>query len=272
MRGSAAVPSELFDDAEFERFTRGIRKLWNIDLSSYGQRQLHRRLRGMMSRGHAETLDEFLVYLSNNPAESELLKDRFTINVSEFFRDAHLFAKLEKMLGPGGECAGARKVWSAGCSYGAEPYTLAMILSDTGRGSDCQLYATDIDQGVLERARAGIFTERDIRNVSEQRRQRYFKANDDGTLTISSQLRPRVLFAKLDLLAPGGKQPMNCDLILCRNVIIYFTDEAKAGVQQMLVRSLRPGGVLLIGATERVPDASDLGLQSMGPFFYKKVA
>ena len=90
------MPSELFDDAEFERFTRGIRKLWNIDLSSYGQRQLHRRLRGMMSRGHAETLDEFLVYLSQNPAESELLKDRFTINVSEFFPDAHLLRQARE--------------------------------------------------------------------------------------------------------------------------------------------------------------------------------
>ena len=266
------MPSELFDDAEFERFTCGIRKLWNIDLSSYGQRQLHRRLRGMMTKVHVETLDDFLAYLRQDPAESEQCKDRFTINVSEFFRDAHLFAKLEKMLGLGGECAGARKVWSAGCSYGAEPYTLAMILSDAGRGSDCQLYATDIDQGALDRARAGVFTERDIRNVSDQRRQRYLKANGDGTYAISSQLRPRVLFSKLDLLAPGGKQPMNCDLILCRNVIIYFTDEAKAGVQQMLVKSLRPGGMLLIGATERVPDAPELGLQSMGPFFYKKVA
>lgn len=266
------MPSELFDDAEFERFTRGIRKLWNIDLGSYGQRQLHRRLRGMMARGHAETLDEFLAFLAKNPAESELLKDRFTINVSEFFRDAHLFAKLEKMLGPGGECANARKVWSAGCSYGAEPYTLAMILSDAGRGSDCQVHATDIDQGALDRARAAVFTERDIRNVGEQRRKRYFTLNDDGTYTITSRLRPRVLFSKLDLLAPGGRQPMNCDLILCRNVIIYFTDDAKADVQRMLVKSLRPGGVLLIGATERVPDAQGLGLQSMGPFFYKKVA
>ncbi len=266
------MQSELFDDAEFERFTQGIRKLWNVDLSAYGQRQLHRRLRGMMTKGRVETLDEFLAYLRQNPAESEQCKDRFTINVSEFFRDAHLFEKLETMFGPGGACADARKVWSAGCSYGAEPYTLAMILSDSAVSRDWQIHATDIDQGALDRARAGVFTERDIRNVSGERRERYLKANDDGTYSICPQLKRRVVLSKLDLLAPAGCQPTNCDLVLCRNVIIYFTEEAKAAVQAMLVGSLSPGGVLLIGATERVAEAPRLGLESMGPFFYKRVA
>ena len=157
---------EFPDEAQFDRFCRGILRLWGIDLSSYGQRQLHRRLRFMMERAGDSDLDAFLEHLARNRELSVRLKDQFTINVSEFFRDAHLFARLETMLRPRGQCHGARKIWSAGCSYGAEPYSLAIMLKEHSPHDSWQVIATDIDRQILARARQGVFTERELRNVS----------------------------------------------------------------------------------------------------------
>ncbi|NLJ36455.1 MAG: protein-glutamate O-methyltransferase CheR [candidate division WS1 bacterium] len=266
------MAEEFFDAEQFERFSKGVLHLWDIDLNSYGQRQLHRRLRFMMERAGDADLDAFLQHLTEDRELSAKLKDQFTINVSEFFRDAHLFARLETMLRPGGQCHGARRVWSAGCSYGAEPYSLAMLLTEYTGGSDWQVIATDIDHGALKQAREGLFSERDVRNVTAARRRKYFTRTDDGKYAISPQLQARVKFGKLDLLKPKGRPPTNCDLVLCRNVIIYFTTEAKQQVHKLLASALRPGGVLLIGATERVPNALDLGLKSISPFFYERQA
>jgi len=266
------MPANRLNPKDLAHFCDGILKLWNIDLRSYAQRQLHRRLRGMMARVGARNLRDFLKRLKNDPELSEQFKNHFTINVSEFFRDTHLFAKLEEMLKPSGACHGAKKIWSAGCSYGAEPYSLAILMHEHSPRGNWQILATDIDQEALQQAREGIFSERDLRNVSTTRQLRYFDPVGPDSYAISDELKRRIKFSTCDLLQPHGHQPRYCDIVLCRNVIIYFTTEAKSKVHRLLVEALRPGGVLLIGATERMPDAGDLGLETISPFFYQKSA
>jgi len=266
------MPSGDFGRDEFARFCKGINELWHIDLASYGQRQLHRRLRAMMLRAGAADLGEFLRCLRSDAVLSESFRDQFTINVSEFFRDAHLFERLQEMLRPGGTCHAARRLWSAGCSYGAEPYSLAILMDESNPAADWRITATDIDRQALDKAREGIFTDRDLRNVSPVRRRRYFTPAPPAGFAISERLKQRISFSDLDLLDPHCRCPRDCDIILCRNVIIYFTTEAKQRVHEMLAKSLRPGGVLLVGATERVAEAAQLGLTCISPFFYQKPA
>lgn len=265
------MSTNLFSPAEFEKFSAGIQKLWNIDLQSYAERQLHRRLKAMMTRHGARNLLQLLRIIEGDSELSETLKDQFTINVSECFRDPHVFTRLERMLKPGGELQDTTRIWSAGCSYGAEPYSLAILMDECAPEGKWRIYATDIDDGALARARQGIFAEHDLRQVTAPRRQTYFHRTPDGQYQIDAKLKRRIQFSKLDLLNPQGKQPSKCDLILCRNVVIYFTGPAKADVHQLLVDSLRTDGVLLIGATERVAQASNLGLKSASPFFYTKI-
>ncbi len=264
------MPAAPLHQEELAHFCDGILKLWNIDLKSYGQRQLHRRLQGMMARAGAGSLRDFLQCLRNDPELSQQFRNQFTINVSEFFRDAHLFAKLEEMLKPNGACHGAKKIWSAGCSYGAEPYSLAILMHEHSPSARWRIFATDIDQEALQRAREGIFSERDLRNVSTARQFGYFDRVGPDSYAISASLKRRIKFSTLDLLQPQAPPPRYCDIVLCRNVIIYFTPEAKAQVHRLLVEALRPGGVLLIGATERMSDTDNLGLEAISPFFYQK--
>jgi len=103
--------------------------------------------------------------MKNDAALSEQFKNKFTINVSEFFRNPELFGDLEEMLKPGRVCSEARRVWSAGCSYGAEPYTLALLMHERMKGRQWEILASDIDVEALASARAGIFSDRDLRNV-----------------------------------------------------------------------------------------------------------
>jgi chemotaxis protein methyltransferase CheR len=259
----------LSHDREFERFCQGIQRLWAIDLRAYNLGQLERRLGGMMTRAGVETLPEFVRFLERNPELSAEYRDRFTINVTEFFRDTHLFARLEEHLKADGLSHRCRRVWSAACSQGMEPYSLVMILNDLAPSGDWRIEATDIDEKALEIARKGVYTAQQVRGIPAVRLKRYFDS-DGSSFTVRPVLRERIRFSALDLLDPGGREPRGCDLVLCRNVVIYFTPEAKEGVYRLLLDSLRPGGLLFTGATERVSPGAAVGFDALQPFFYRK--
>jgi chemotaxis protein methyltransferase CheR len=158
-------------------------------------------------------------------------------------------------------------VWSAGCSYGAEPYSLRMVLDDMGWRTGVSILATDIDQGVLARAQAGCFAAEDLRNVPAAWRERYFTPEGEG-FQVRPTLKQGVTFRRHDLLR--DTYPQQVDLILCRNVVIYFTEEAKARLFETMCQALRPGGFLFIGSTERIADAARLGLVSREAFIYQR--
>jgi len=258
--------------ADYERFKRYVYRITGIDLGLYRAQQMHRRLLGLVERANLKTFAEYAQCLERDPEELAVFLDRMTINVSELFRNPDKWEELrDKVLPPMVQNAtrsGRRlRVWSAGCSYGAEPYSLAMILDQLTPGQRHTLLATDIDQGTLAKARNGVYTPADIKNVPPTCRQRYLVKHGSDFQVVSS-LRERILFRGHNLLSDPFEEAF--DLIVCRNVVIYFTDDAKDRLFMRFRDALRSGGVLFLGGTERIHNYRELGLQVQMPFFYTK--
>ena len=256
---------------DYERFCGGVKSLTKIDLSQYRRAQMERRLRTFARRSGHDNLDSYLAILKQDVSARAAFLDHMTINVSELFRNPERFVELEKEYIPAlladAPSRGLR-VWSAGCSYGAEPYTLGVLLKEAAPRAAHELAATDIDETILARARDGVFTEQDLANVSAERRRKWFEKLPDGGWQAVKELRSAVRFSRLDLLA--DPYPKTRDLILCRNVVIYFNDDAKEKIYERFFEALRPGGVLFIGSTERVNDSGRLGWERPGTFFYRR--
>jgi chemotaxis protein methyltransferase CheR len=266
------MPQQVLIDADYAGFVRRVRPLTGIDLNGYKPEQMRRRLLSLALRHGAPTLTAFAELMARDEAALTAFKNFFTINVSEFLRDPSRWNDLTRHVLPGllqESGRGALRIWSAGCSYGAEPYTLAMLLEEISPGKPHQITATDIDETILARAHRGAgYIEADLRHVDGVRRERFFLKDADGSYRVKDALKARVRFVRQDLLAevPGS----GLDLIVCRNVVIYFTDEAKQALYERMYGALRPGGVLFVGGTEIVAGAREVGLDPFLTSFYLK--
>ena len=258
--------------AEFETFRRRAYQLTGLDLTSYKAPQMHRRLSALLTRLRIGTFAEYARVLERDAQRRHEFRDYVTINVSEFFRDAERFTELERRVLPDllrvratGLC-----VWSAGCSIGAESYSISILLNELAPGRFHTILSTDVDRTILDRARAAAgYLPSDLRNVNPERIRRWFTETADGRFNVSMAARPGVKFLKHDLLRdeyPAGP----FDLIACRNVVIYFTEEAKERIYAGFVDALGAGGVLFVGGTEAIMRPQALGLSILGPGFYLK--
>jgi chemotaxis protein methyltransferase CheR len=267
LSAATTVPAVEVDD--YVVFCEGVRRLTGIDLTQYKRRQMERRIRSFAQRQGSAGLADYLGVLKADAAELEDFLDKVTINVSQLWRNPDQWERLEKVVLP--ELAAARRIraWSAGCSYGAEAYTLAALAKHVGGTARIEIIGTDIDPRVVARAKQGTFTGEDARDAPAALLERFFDAGPDGKWQARRELQALTRFEVADLLR---LQPRNdaYDLVLCRNTVIYFTDEVRDALHARLVASLRPGGYLVVGATERVSDAKGLGLTPAFPFTYRK--
>jgi chemotaxis protein methyltransferase CheR len=257
--------------ADFEAFRKRAYQLTGLDLTSYKAPQMHRRLSALLARQRIGSFTEYARVLETDPDRRQEFKDYVTINVSEFFRDADRFGELERRVVPMLAANGAAvRVWSAGCSIGAEPYSLSILLNELAPGRAHSILATDIDQTILDRARAATgYLANDLRNAGAERIKRWFVATPDGKFSVGPAAKSGIRFQKHDLLRdPYPKGPF--DLIACRNVVIYFTEDAKERIYQGFVNSLASGGVLFVGGTEAIMRPQGLGLSVLSPGFYRK--
>lgn len=266
-------PRDGFGIADYEQFCQKVQAHLRIRLTDYKVDQMQRRVSQMAKQGGCTS---FVEYFSAMQRDANLLKgflDQMTINVTELMRNKELFNDLAKNILP--ELVEARKgarldVWSAGCSYGAEAYTLAMLINELSPVPNYHIKGTDLDLSVLARANSANFNGMDMAGVDPDRRKKFFMSIDENTFMPVPSLRRNMVFEKHDLLA--DPYPANsCDLILCRNVVIYFTDDAKARIYQGFYNALRPGGVLFVGGTERLGDLGPPGFKLMRPFFYRAI-
>ena len=250
-------------------FRKAVLDLTGIDLDCYKGTQMERRLQTIMRRVGVADLGAYARLLSTNPSRVKEFQDFLTINVSEWVRNPEKFEELQKLILPELLKRSPRlKVWSAGCSNGSEPYSVAMLLDEIDPLGRHQILATDLDEEILKVARAGVYTDKDIRGVSLARRNRFFVQESDK-FTVKPDLKARVTFQRQNLLS--DQFPTDVDLLLCRNVVIYFTEEAKDELYRRFHKALKPGGILFVGGTESLLKARELGYASVSPFFYRAV-
>ncbi len=256
-------------DLEYRCFCDNIRKVAGLDLMQYKQGQMERRIRAYADRNQVQALADLWKIINKDTQSLRKFLDHITINVSEFFRNPDKFDELRKIIIPELLKQKSRLfIWSAGCSYGAEPYSLRIIMNELTPGVNHKIWATDIDNTILNKAREGIYIADDLKNISDKDKDKYFTLQNDKYL-LKSEIKRGVTFEQHDLLK--SKFPVDADLILCRNVVIYFNDEAKKVLFDRFAGAVRPGGYLLVGSTERIVNSADIGLQSNRPFFYKRI-
>lgn len=224
-----------------------------LDLRGYKATTLARRLgRRLRARGVSIYAD-YVLLLDHDPSEYDRLLDELTINVTSFFRDAVAFRALEEvalpsLTGRGTQCL---RIWSAGCAAGEEAYSIAMLLLERLGGAinrwEVTILATDIDAKALACAREGVFSRAQVEGIPPQWREQYLAPEGRG-FRVQPALRQLVVFKEHNLLS----DPAYCDLdlVLCRNVLIYFTPDAQIRVLTGFYEGLNEGGFLLLGKPE----------------------
>lgn len=259
------------NDEQFDRLKARLEQKLDLDLDAYKQAQMRRRITTHITRLKRD-FDEFISELGDDPEELAELRDMITINVTEFFRDEAQWVQLRSTILPEviEASGGAPSIWSAGCSTGQEPYSIAMYLDEAGVLDRSTIHCTDFDREVLAKARAGgPYTAEEMKGVPASLLKAHFEESEDG-FRASTALKQRLKFRELNLLK--DKFGRGHDLVVCRNVMIYFTGEVKSALVARFLDSLKPGGVLFIGATEALLGDDLKSVERLGGNFYRKRA
>jgi chemotaxis protein methyltransferase CheR len=238
----------------FIKLKEMIHRERGLDVSQYKENYLKRRIAVRTRALSLKSYEEYINYLNSRPEEYNILLDKLTINVTQFFRDPEMFEAFEKNVLPEvfKKSRGGIKVWSAGCSSGEEPYTVAIAIEEAGLKAGIQniqyeIYATDIDEAVLYRAVNGQYEGRTLENLQKERIDKYF-VRDGNKYKASERIKKNIKFMRKNLMEPFKSSFF--DIVLCRNVIIYFTKELQKTVMEFFHDSLKEGGVLILGKTE----------------------
>ncbi|PAV29591.1 chemotaxis protein CheR [Virgibacillus profundi] len=245
-----------------------IKHKLGIDLNLYKEAQMKRRLTSLRNkRGYLD----FSSYYKALNKEENLLKefvDRLTINVSEFYRNPKRWEVLKnKVLPQLLKNSNKLTLWSAACSTGEEPYSLAIMASEHFPNADIKILATDIDDNVLSKASQGFYPEKALKELPPSFKKKYFTVKN-GFYSVNDSLKRQITFKKHNLLADS--YPKNIDLIVCRNVLIYFTDDAKEIIYQRFSNALKKEGALFVGSTEQIFSPNQYDLSLLDTFFYQK--
>jgi chemotaxis protein methyltransferase CheR len=206
------------------------------------------------TRGHGALLDYYYRLRYDDPTGAEMatLVEALLVHETYFFREVAPLAELvDSCLAPAVAARGGARVWSAACSTGEEPYTLAMLLAEQGLLERVEIVATDISPRAVSAARLGRHSRRALRdNRVERLVDRYLALDPDG-ITVAPSIRDAVKFATVNLIDPAEHLALGAfDAVLCRNVLIYFTDPEILRVIARLAAHLRPGGLLAVGIAE----------------------
>lgn len=249
-------------------FTAKWKQLTGVDLTLYKEAQMKRRLTSLYEKKGFQSFKDFAAALEKDQALLNETLDRMTINVSEFYRNYKRWEVLETAILPLIKTSKPLKIWSAACSTGEEPYTLAMLLDQQKGLSGYQIMATDIDEKALEKAKKGVYQERSLQEVPTSVKDRYFTQNANRSYEVKPEIKKNITFKKHNLLADRYEQDF--DLIVCRNVFIYFTESAKEELYLKMAHSLKKNGVLFVGSTEQIFNPEKFGLNPADTFFYQK--
>lgn len=254
----------------YEKFINDLKVHLDLDLTGYKRPQMERRINTLMRTLGIMDYNHFIKSMKEDKGVLERFVDHMTINVSEFFRNPSQWQVLKDRILPClVEETSSLKVWSAGCSTGEEPYTTAMVLSELLPRGNFSILATDFDPRVLRKAVEGYYLKKNITGLSPEYLQKFFVAEGDR-YRVRNELKEKITFKEHNLLRDS--YPHQIDLIICRNVVIYFTEDTKSTLYRKFFNSLRPGGILFTGSTEQIIQAREIGYQAAAIFFYRRTA
>ncbi len=283
MTGAAIMSSDTrefqFTDGDFAFLRRIAYEHTGITLGDNKRQMVYGRLARRIRQLGLGSFSDYCARVENDP-ESELgeLVNAITTNLTAFFRENHHFEHLADSALPGimarNSVTRRLRIWSAGCSTGEEPYSIAITLAESAAlaGWDARILATDIDSNVVAKASAGVYELERVRDMAEPRLRRWFRkgtgANADK-VRVAESLRERIAFRQLNLLGPW---PMRgpFDIIFCRNVVIYFDKETQRQLFARYADLLAPQGILYIGHSETLFKISDR-FRPLGGTVYQKV-
>ncbi|MFW5972214.1 MAG: CheR family methyltransferase [Bacillota bacterium] len=257
----------------FEDFKNQAAKILNINLSGYKIKRVQRRTDSLMKRHNIESYEDCIKLLKTDKEFKASYMDHFTINTSEFYRNPKNFEYLKDKIIPNLYKEKKHlKIWSAPCSNGSEPYTLALILTELNYNKrQYELLASDLDINILEEARNAVYNENSIQNVPDDVRDKYFK-NVDGPsrkYKLNLEIVKKVKFEKKDLINESFSK--GWDLILSRNFFIYLTRDIKDALTLKFAEALNPGGYFFLGNTEFIFNPEQFGLKKIYSSFYQKI-
>ncbi|GIO22623.1 protein-glutamate O-methyltransferase CheR [Oceanobacillus sp. J11TS1] len=245
-----------------------VHQALKLNLSLYKETQMKRRITTLRDKYKFKNYVDYFAACQKDPKMLEEFTEKLTINVSEFYRNPNRWDVLQNKIIPA-LIKGKKRltIWSAACSTGEEPYSLAMMLEENFPNINYQIRATDFDQTVLKAAKEGNYQERSLKELPAALKKKYFTSQ--GTIfQVDPALRKHIRFERHNLLEDD--YPTGVDLIVCRNVLIYFTDDAKNNIFHNFSKALTKDGCLFVGSTEQIFNPEQFGFYLEDSFFYRK--
>lgn len=267
-----------FTEADFARIAEHAYRSFGLSLPASKKDLVYSRLIKRVRQLGLSSFAEYCARLEGDAAaeEQDTLVSALTTNVTHFFRETHHFDLLaDQVLRP--RLAQLRqgqrlRLWSAGCSSGMEPYSMAMTVLDLlpeAAQMNIRILATDVDPAILERARAARYSSEETRPIPDSMKPQALQPEGEGHVRIAPRVTRLVRFAELNLMRDWPlRGPF--DAIFCRNVAIYFDKATQARLWQRLAALLAPGGLLCIGHSERLSGPAEAGFTSVGVTAYRK--
>ena len=254
---------------DYEYLKKEVLALTAIDLNAYKEKQMKRRIDTLIMKHKIQGYDSYVQGLKKDTALFDEFVNYITINVSEFYRNPEQWKFMDEEVIPDliKKFGKNLKVWSAACSTGDEPYSLVMAFSRHLPLNNIKIFATDLDKQVIAKAKVGLYADKSVAAVPSDLKQKYF-TKVGPSYKISDEIKARVEFKEHNLLK--DTYPTDCHFIICRNVLIYFTEEAKDEVFRKYFKSLAKGGVLFIGSTEQIINYKEIGYERKNSFFYQR--
>jgi chemotaxis protein methyltransferase CheR len=244
--------TDFLEKASYNRLKKTLQETAGLNCNGYREEYLRRRFEIRLRASGAGTYGKYLLYLKKNPDELKKLLNDLTVNYTMFFRDTDVYEYLEKVLLPK-LCRSQNpiRIWSAGCASGEEPYSLAIMLHKIlGKAIDKRLvtiFASDIDKEALAQASKGEYQPKQLCKLDAASLDRFFIKNE-ATYTVKGFVKANIRFEQFDLMT----EPLhkNLDLVLCRNVMIYFSRESQQQIHMKFYNALKEGGYFVSGKSE----------------------
>jgi chemotaxis protein methyltransferase CheR len=277
------IYSQKLEEPEFKKIQDFMLKNLGVKLSPIKivmvNSRLIKRLRASGIYNFPDYVNYALSFEGKRDGELQCMIDELTTHKTDFFREPEQYVFLRNVVLP--EINQNRgtfmKIWSAGCSTGEEPYTLAMLLhqfQQTTSGFDFSVAASDVSTAVLNKAITGVYNAQTLKDVDVDLVKKYFtpvNGENHNSFAVNKLLKDKIIFSVINLVDQYKFMPNYFDVIFCRNTLIYFEDQAKRDVVKKLISKIKPGGYLFVGLSETVSQFSK-DIKQVSPSVYKKIA